>query len=197
MDIIQSQNSLALGTDLTSFGLNLNTTDNLFASFTSPFNDSQLESSNNLSTTGASNPSAIFAHSGLTFSQICPPPPIKLPYCYTMHFPVLKEENFSKFNDEILFYIFYHIPNEILQGQAGLHLCKKNWKYVIGRKFWIKNTSDEKNEQNTNNSSKSSTPSYVFWDTEKWKEMPLPLEILSHKQLPFATEEDFRVKYTE
>lgn len=83
-------NQLTLGTDLTTFGLNLNSKETLYPSFSSPFSD----------------------------TPVVPDPPIlfSTPPCYTMHPPSLKAEHLSKFQIETLFYMFYSMPKDILQA---------------------------------------------------------------------------------
>jgi len=76
----ENLNTLALGTDLTHLGLNLNAPDNLYETFTSPWADSRVSRT----------------------------PEYTLPRCYYISPPALKTVFFQKFSDMTLFYIFYH-----------------------------------------------------------------------------------------
>jgi CCR4-NOT transcription complex subunit 2 len=87
-------NILALGTDLTTLGLNLNSSECLYATFASPWADGP-------STTE---------------------PQYTLPLCYYMQPPALKTSHLSKFQLETLFYIFYAMPKDILQAYSAQEL---------------------------------------------------------------------------
>jgi CCR4-NOT transcription complex subunit 2 len=103
-------NTLALGTDLTTFGLNLNSSDSLFPSFSSPFTDT---------------------------AQV-PEPQFNTPACYMMHPPSLKSEHLSKFQIETLFYMFYAMPKDILQACASQELYRRDWRYHAELRVWLK-----------------------------------------------------------
>ena len=90
----QDLNTLALGTDLTTLGLNLNSSDCLYATFASPWADSPAQRD----------------------------PEFTLPQCYYMQPPALKTGHFSKFQLETLFYIFYNMPRDTLQAYAATEL---------------------------------------------------------------------------
>lgn len=102
---------MALGTDLTTFGLNLNSTETLYTAFVSPFVDA------------------------LPSDE----PPYKTPQCYLMtHTPVLKADHWSKLTIETLFYIFYQMPRDILQAFAAQELYRRDWKYHGELRIWVK-----------------------------------------------------------
>eukprot|EP01032_Pedospumella_encystans_P021293 gene21293-24163_t len=114
LDIIRmtdkDMNSLALGTDLTAFGLNLNAPESLFPTFASPFTDVALT----------------------------PDPQFHTPACYLMHPPSLKNEHLSKFQLETLFYMFYSMPRDILQAVAAQELYRREWRFHGELKVWLK-----------------------------------------------------------
>ncbi|CAG8532930.1 5579_t:CDS:2, partial [Scutellospora calospora] len=85
---------LALGSDLTTLGLNLNSPDALYATFTSPWSE---------------NNQAI----GLI------EPEYHLPSCYNVQPPPPAQSKIGSFSDETLFYIFYSMPRDILQETAA------------------------------------------------------------------------------
>lgn len=102
-------NTLALGTDLTDLGLDLNSPECLYATFASPW---------------ANEPSTRQPH-------------FSLPMCYYMQPPHLNLGHFKKFHLETLFYIFYGMPKNILQVYAAEELHSRNWRYHKVHKLWF------------------------------------------------------------
>lgn len=107
------RNALALGSDLTSLGLNLNSSDQLYSTFASPWSESPTSRE----------------------------PQYQLPMCYYMQPPALKTGHLSKFQLETLFYIFYALPRDILQAYAAQELYSREWKYHVDLKLWFKRAS--------------------------------------------------------
>eukprot|EP00019_Armaparvus_languidus_P011200 CAMPEP_0168579636 /NCGR_PEP_ID=MMETSP0420-20121227/337_1 /TAXON_ID=498008 /ORGANISM="Pessonella sp." /LENGTH=339 /DNA_ID=CAMNT_0008613635 /DNA_START=1984 /DNA_END=3000 /DNA_ORIENTATION=+ len=94
------RNTLALGTDLTTLGLNLNSSETLYATFTSPFAERQTKRE----------------------------PDFYLPACYYTQPPMQPAHTkIANFADEILFYIFYSMPNDTMQLYAAAELYKREW----------------------------------------------------------------------
>lgn len=102
-------NTLALGTDLTTLGLNLNSPECLYATFASPWADSPARRD----------------------------PEYCLPQCYYMQPPALKTSHFSKLQLESLFYIFYNMPRDTLQAYAATELYNRDWRYHKDLKLWF------------------------------------------------------------
>jgi CCR4-NOT transcription complex subunit 2 len=102
-------NTLALGTDLTTLGLNLNSTEVLYATFSYPCHDQPTKRD----------------------------PDYVLPYCYYMQPPALKTSHLTKFKPETLFYIFYNMPKDTLQVYAAKELYNRGWKYHKELKLWF------------------------------------------------------------
>lgn len=101
-------NTLALGTDLTLLGLNLNASDNLYESFVSPWADSRVSRS----------------------------PEYVLPRCYYISPPALKTVFFQKFCDMTLFYIFYHFltrPSDAQHQELRASLVKYAYQELLAR----------------------------------------------------------------
>lgn len=111
-------NTLALGTDLTTLGLNLNSSEVLYATFGSPCADvpTRLE------------------------------PDYVLPYCYYMQPPALKTSHLSKFTLDTLFYIFYQMTKDTLQVYAAKELYKRDWRYHKELKLWFCRNTDKDNK---------------------------------------------------
>ena len=135
--------ALSLGSDLSSFGLDLNSQDVLYPSFDSPFGDSK--NSKELSSS--------------------------LPACYNITPPVLKQSHLTRFIVETLFYIFYNMPRDQIQVFAAKELYlfsffsfqyryNRGWKYHKQTQSWFKSESVN-----------GAAPLTVF-DLQAWKMRP-------------------------
>ena len=107
-------NMLALGTDLTTLGLNLNSTEMMYATFAYPC---------------AADPARSEADH-------------VLPSCYYLQPPALKTSHLAKFTLETLFYIFYNMPKDTLQVYAGKELYNRDWRYHKDLKLWFTRSGD-------------------------------------------------------
>ncbi|KAK1256838.1 hypothetical protein QJS04_geneDACA024224 [Acorus gramineus] len=102
--------SLALGIDLTTLGLNLNSTDNLHKTFGSPWSDEPVERE----------------------------PEYNVPRCYyAQKPPPLQQGYFAKFQLETLFYIFYSMPKDEAQLYAAYELYERGWVYHKEHRMWF------------------------------------------------------------
>uniref|UniRef100_A0A061QVX4 CCR4-NOT transcription complex subunit 2 n=1 Tax=Tetraselmis sp. GSL018 TaxID=582737 RepID=A0A061QVX4_9CHLO len=101
--------TLALGTDLTTLGLNLNSPENLYKTFASPWADAPARAE----------------------------PEYHVPACYLHTPPRLKPGYLSKFMPETLFYIFYSMPGDEAQLYAADELANRGWWYHKEWKMWL------------------------------------------------------------
>ncbi|KAE8651914.1 hypothetical protein Csa_006793 [Cucumis sativus] len=102
--------SLALGIDLTTLGLNLNSADNLHKTFGSPWSDEPAKGD----------------------------PDFNVPQCYLIKPPPsLHRGYFSKFTLETLFYIFFSMPKDEAQLYAANELYNRGWFYHKEHRFWF------------------------------------------------------------
>ncbi|KAG8644522.1 probable NOT transcription complex subunit VIP2 isoform X2 [Manihot esculenta] len=102
--------SLALGIDLTTLGLNLNSTENLHKTFGSPWSDEPAKGD----------------------------PEFSVPLCYySKQPPPLHHGYFSKFTVETLFYIFYSMPKDEAQLYAANELYNRGWFYHKEHRLWF------------------------------------------------------------
>ncbi|MED6158514.1 putative NOT transcription complex subunit vip2 [Stylosanthes scabra] len=102
--------SLALGIDLTTLGLNLNSSENLHKTFGSPWSDEPAKGD----------------------------PEFTVPQCYyAKQPPALHQGYFSKFSVETLFYIFYSMPKDEAQLYAANELHNRGWYYHKENRFWF------------------------------------------------------------
>jgi CCR4-NOT transcription complex subunit 2 len=103
-------NQLALGTDLTSMGLNLNSTGALYTTMGSPWTEEP-------------NP-----HER---------PAYQIPSCYEMPPPALKASHLKKFHPRSLFFMFYSMPRDILQAYAAKELHTRGWRFHKDLRLWF------------------------------------------------------------
>ncbi|XP_016750533.2 probable NOT transcription complex subunit VIP2 isoform X3 [Gossypium hirsutum] len=102
--------SLALGIDLTTLGLNLNSSENLHKTFGSPWSDEPAKGD----------------------------PEFTVPQCYyAKQPPALHQGYFSKFTVDALFYIFYSMPKDEAQLYAANELYNRGWFYHKEFRFWF------------------------------------------------------------
>lgn len=101
--------TLALGTDLTTLGLNLNSPEALWKTFASPWAD------------GAGKPEPDFRTPS---SYLTPPPRLTPAY-------------FGRFQPDTLFYIFYGMPGDEAQVYAADELSNRGWYYHKELKTWL------------------------------------------------------------
>lgn len=133
-------NTLALGSDLTTLGLNLNSAKSLYATFASPW---------------AEQPSAQTE------------PQFTLPSCYVMAAPPpLKHAHLQKFQLETLFHIFYAMPKDLLQAYAAAELYGREWRYHAELKLWFRRA----NQQDLPHlHADRAAAQYVFFDLNSWE----------------------------
>ena len=186
--------SLALGSDLTTFGLNLNSTDCLYSSFryvtyslTLDILFQSIISSNNifnmyflLSFLFSSSP---FLEQPPTQEQ----PLFTTPPCYLMHPPTLKGEHLGKFQLETLFYMFYAMPRDMLQAYAAQELYRREWRYHPELRIWMKTRSPQDLMQ--------SHPGiqFVYFDVNGW-EARLFTTVRGNVSAGLLSDDDVRVK---
>ncbi|XP_052726695.1 probable NOT transcription complex subunit VIP2 isoform X10 [Vigna angularis] len=101
---------LAHGIDLTTLGLNLNSSENLYKTFRSPWSDEPAKGD----------------------------PEFSVLQCYyAKQPPALHQGYFLKFSVETLFYIFYSMPKDEAQLYAANELYKRGWFYHKEHRFWF------------------------------------------------------------
>lgn len=100
---------LALGTDLTGLGLNLNAADSLFKTFVSPLADNPIKAE----------------------------PEWDVPACYKHPAPRLHPGYLAKFKEETLFYIFYSMPQDEAQIIAADELNSRGWAWHKKFRCWL------------------------------------------------------------
>ncbi|PRP80250.1 hypothetical protein PROFUN_12189 [Planoprotostelium fungivorum] len=146
-------NTLALGTDLTTLGLNLNSPDTLYSTFGSPWADTPAKRE----------------------------PEFYIPMCYYMqqplHSPLYKLHLCS---DEMLFYMFYCMPKDFLQVAAAAELFKRDWRYHKELKIWITRIL---NVEPTIKTPMYERGSYDYFDINSWSRVRKDNFAFSYDQL--------------
>lgn len=131
--------TLALGTDLTALGLNLNGPDHIYTGFMSPFSD---------------NPTS-FAEPDFSLS-----PSYSLPTQMPSELSKL-----SSFTDETLFYLFYAFPRDASQEASAQELYARSWRFHKELKLWL--TKDPTMDA-TIQGPGCERGLYIFFDPSSW-----------------------------
>ncbi|KAI8056005.1 hypothetical protein BDF22DRAFT_603251, partial [Syncephalis plumigaleata] len=112
-DVIRSNGDLTmlhLGSDLTNLGINLNLGDPLYATVTSTVTEP---------------------------CQLPVEPDYRLPPCYIVQPAPPAQQKMSVFSEETLFYIFYAMPQDVLQDAAAQELYNRHWRYHKEHGVWL------------------------------------------------------------
>lgn len=105
--------SLALGSDLTTLGLNLNSPDNLYPTFSGPFSDVPCR------------PQDIDYHNPIEYLTNAA---IK---------DKLATVKLSRYGDDLLFYLFYTYGSDVLQLAAAAELYSRDWRFHKEERVWV------------------------------------------------------------
>ncbi|KAK6509909.1 hypothetical protein TWF481_004634 [Arthrobotrys musiformis] len=132
---------LALGTDLTQLGLELNQPEQpLSATFASPWSDQQVRAAE---------------------------PDFKLPQCYAVLNTQTLQSKVRNFSDETLFYIFYTMPKDVMQEIVAQELTQRNWRYHKELQVWL--TKVPGNEPSQIVQGRFEKGVYVFFEPTLWE----------------------------
>ncbi|KAG0345347.1 hypothetical protein BG004_003781 [Podila humilis] len=137
----QDITTLALGSDLTTLGLSLNSPDPLYNTFASPWFESSLS-----------------AGAEVDFH---------VPSCYNVQPPPPPQAKLSSVLDETLFYMFYSMPRDALQDAAAMELYNRHWRYHKELRLWL--TKDQSSEQTKTPTFERG--SYIFFDPNSWEKV--------------------------
>ncbi|KAL2541149.1 NOT2/NOT3/NOT5 family [Abeliophyllum distichum] len=131
--------SLALGIDLTTLGLNLNSSENLHKTFGSPWSDEPAKGD----------------------------PEFTVPQCYyAKQPPPLNQAYFSKFQLDTLFYIFYSMPKDEAQLYAANELYNRGWFYHREHRLWFMRNANMEPLVKMNAYERGS---YICFDPNTWE----------------------------
>ncbi|CAI9771768.1 unnamed protein product [Fraxinus pennsylvanica] len=130
--------SLAVGTDLTTLGLNLMSSEPLHKTFASPW---------------VSEPFKV-------------EPENDIPMCYNVrHPPPLKQSDFKNFQPDTLLYIFYSMPKDEAQLFAANELYTRGWFYHKELLLWFTRVADMEPLLKTSTYERGS---YFFFNSDTW-----------------------------
>lgn len=158
-------NTLALGTDLTTLGLNLNSTESLYATFASPWADGPSRRE----------------------------PEFSLPMCYYMQPPTLKSGHIQKFQLETLFYIFYMLPKDTLQAVAASELYSRDWKFHRDLKMWFHKQPSLAAMGADGRPGSNRPNTYIYFDVNVWERRTY-YDANKNLEQGFLSEEEVRLK---
>ncbi|KAK3816679.1 MAG: hypothetical protein J3Q66DRAFT_283374 [Benniella sp.] len=137
----QDSSILALGRDLTTLGLSLNSAEPLYGAFASPWFE---------------------LHSSVDVEA-----EFHVPACYNVQPPPPPHAKLSSVLDETLFYIFYSMPRDALQDAAAAELYNRHWRYHKELRLWL--MKDQSSEQSKTPTFERGT--YIFFDPNRWEKV--------------------------
>jgi len=136
--------SLALGSDLTALGLNLNSTDNLYPNFGGPWAETPCR------------PQDIDYH---------------VPPEYLINSSIrdkLAQVKLNRYKEDLLFYMFYTNVGDILQVAAAAELFNRDWRYHKDEKVWLTRPPGMVPQEKTNTYERGT---YYIFDVQSWRKV--------------------------
>ncbi|XP_065912774.1 CCR4-NOT transcription complex subunit 2-like [Dysidea avara] len=136
--------ALALGSDLTTLGLNLNSPESLCSTFASPWADSPCRA-----------------------QDIDYP----VPQEYLIH-PYIRDKlapiQLKRYNEDLLFFLYYSNGGELLQLLATIELYNRDWRYHKEERVWITRAPGIEPTYKTTTYERGT---YCYFDTTNWRRM--------------------------
>eukprot|EP00096_Caligus_rogercresseyi_P012784 TRINITY_DN5469_c0_g1_i1.p1 TRINITY_DN5469_c0_g1~~TRINITY_DN5469_c0_g1_i1.p1 ORF type:complete len:515 (-),score=154.59 TRINITY_DN5469_c0_g1_i1:310-1854(-) len=137
--------SLALGAELTTLGLNLNSDVNLYPTFAGPWAETPCR------------PQDIDYH---------------VPQEYLTNTAIrdkLAPVKLNRYKDDVLFYMFYTNVGDILQLAAAAELYKRDWRFHKDDRVWITRAPGMAPSEKTASYERGT---YYFFDVGNWRKVP-------------------------
>jgi CCR4-NOT transcription complex subunit 2 len=137
--------SLALGADLTTLGLNLNSGVSLYPTFGGPWAETPCR------------PQDIDYH---------------VPYEYLTNTTIrdkLAPVKLNRYKDDVLFYMFYTNVGDVLQLAAAAELYNRDWRYHKEDRVWITRAPGMPPSEKT---AAYERGTYYFFDVNSWRKVP-------------------------
>lgn len=148
--------ALALGHDLTTLGLNLNSPErNIYATFGGPWADYPCR----IQDLEAKVPDEYLTNASIRDKL----PNIKL----------------SKLSEDVLFYLFYNCPGEVYQVAAASELYSRDWRFHKSQRVWLTRSQYGGVKEQTSTYEKGS---YNVFDPVQWRKIPRDMT-LEYKEL--------------
>nr|XP_061812611.1 CCR4-NOT transcription complex subunit 2 isoform X4 [Nerophis lumbriciformis] len=135
---------LALGSDLTTLGLNLNSPENLYPKFASPWASAPCR------------PQDIDFH-------------VPSEYLTNIHIrDKLAAIKLSRYGEDLLFYLYYMNGGDLLQLLASVELFNRDWRYHKEERLWITRAPGMEPTLKTNAYERGT---YYFFDCLNWRKV--------------------------
>uniref|UniRef100_A0A1A8HFA0 CCR4-NOT transcription complex subunit 2 n=1 Tax=Nothobranchius korthausae TaxID=1143690 RepID=A0A1A8HFA0_9TELE len=135
---------LALGSDLTTLGLNLNSPENLYPKFASPWASSPCR------------PQDIDFH-------------VPSEYLTNIHIrDKLAAIKLARYGEDLLFYLYYMNGGDLLQILAAVELFNRDWRYHKEERVWITRAPGMEPTLKTNTYERGT---YYFFDCLNWRKV--------------------------
>ncbi|XP_061617736.1 CCR4-NOT transcription complex subunit 2-like isoform X10 [Phyllopteryx taeniolatus] len=135
---------LALGSDLTALGLNLNSPENLYPKFASPWASAPCR------------PQDIDFH-------------VPSEYLTNIHIrDKLAAIKLSRYGEDLLFYLYYMNGGDLLQPLAAVELFNRDWRYHKEERVWITRAPGMEPSLKTNAYERGT---YYFFDCLNWRKV--------------------------
>lgn len=131
---------IVMGQDLSSLGMDFDTAEPLFPTFSSPFADGNARQ-------------AI--------------PDFALPAAYSVGNVPALGSRIGNFSDETLFAIFYQYTRDVMQEQAAAELYSRDWRWHKELRQWM--MKDASMAQPLRITERSERGVYVFFDAMNWR----------------------------
>jgi len=136
--------SLALGSDLTTLKLDLNSTESLFSTFPGPWSDVPLR------------PHEI---------------DYSVPQEYLINNQIrdkLASVKLNRYGDDMLFFLFYLFPQDYIQAAAANELYSRDWRYHKDEKVWITRCPGKVPVEKTQTYERGT---YYYFDVINWQKI--------------------------
>ncbi|XP_007901941.1 CCR4-NOT transcription complex subunit 2 isoform X1 [Callorhinchus milii] len=135
---------LALGSDLTTLGLNLNSPENLYPKFASPWASAPCR------------PQDIDFH-------------VPSEYLTNIHIrDKLAAIKLARYGEDLLFYLYYMNGGDVLQLLAAVELFNRDWRYHKEERVWITRAPGMEPSMKTNTYERGT---YYFFDCLNWRKV--------------------------
>ena len=105
--------------------------------------------------------------------------------------PALKTGHLSKFQLETLFYIFYALPQDVLQAYAAQELYTREWRYHGELKLWFKRAGPSDGLANP----AAGSTQYLYFDINTWERRLFNGSMNQNITSGFLSEDEVRVKF--
>ncbi|XP_072915774.1 CCR4-NOT transcription complex subunit 2 isoform X1 [Hemitrygon akajei] len=158
---------LALGSDLTTLGLNLNSPENLYPKFASPWASAPCR------------PQDIDFH-------------VPSEYLTNIHIrDKLATIKLARYGEDLLFYLYYMNGGDVLQLLAAVELFNRDWRYHKEERVWITRAPGMEPTVKTNTYERGT---YYFFDCLNWRKVAKPL-LLTESQMVYRSEIDRLIEW--